>query len=133
MHKDKEMRALEAELTKTHALKRALILEIIGFLFLIVACWLTEYYDTPFNLSQVIIETITIIIVGSTTVYFTWQFIKRIKYLEGFMLICASCKKVKEPDDQWVSLEQIISRKSDLQFSHGICPECAEKLYGEYL
>ena len=133
MSEDKEMKNFEMELSKGHALKRALTLEIGGFIVLILACWLTEYYDRPFNFSQVMIETIITLIVGSITVYFTWLFIKRIKYLEGFMSICASCKKVKEADGQWVSLEQIISDKSDLQFSHGICPECAQKLYGEYL
>jgi|GEM_PF-7065287 hypothetical protein len=121
------------ELSKTRALKMALVFEIIGFLFIILTCWLTEYFDPPFNLRQVLIETAGILIIGSITVYWTWQFINRIKYLEGFMVICGSCKKVKELNGHWVSLEQIISGKSDLQFSHGICPECAKKLYREFL
>jgi ABC-type nickel/cobalt efflux system permease component RcnA len=127
------MRGPETDISKIHALKGVLIYEIMGFLFIIAICWVTELYDPPFSQSQIIIETISIIIVGCITVYLTWQLIKKIKYLEGFMVICASCKRVREADDKWVSLEEIISRKSDLQFSHGVCPECAEKLYGEYL
>jgi hypothetical protein len=127
------MRGPGAELSKIHVQKRALIYEILGFLCIILTCWLTEYYDPPFNISQIFFETIIIVIIGGITVALTWKFIKRIKYLEGFMVICASCKQVRDLDGHWVSLEKIISGKSDLQFSHGICPECSKKLYGEFL
>ena len=127
------MKGPETEISKIHALKGALIYEIMGFVFIIAICWVTELYDPPFNQSQVLAETISIILIGGITVYFTWQLVRRIKYLEGFMVICASCKRVRGADGKWVSLEATISRKSDLQFSHGVCPECAEKLYGEFL
>ena len=127
------MKGPKTELSKIHALRGILIFEIVGFLLIMLICWVTEVYDPPFSLSQVIIESIAIIILAYVTIYSTWKIIKRIKYLEGFMVICASCKRVKEPDDKWVSLEQNITDKSDLQFSHGVCPECAQKLYGEDL
>ncbi|MBN2351082.1 MAG: hypothetical protein JXD23_00830 [Spirochaetales bacterium] len=56
------------------------------------------------------------------------RMIGRTKYLEGFMTICASCKKVKI-DDRWVHIKKVISDKSNLKFSHGICPACAAELY----
>jgi hypothetical protein len=127
------MRYSKIDLSKTHVIRRAIILEIVGFLFLILTSWVMEYYDPPFFLAQPIVETIIIIIVGGITVHFTRKFIERIKYLEGFMIICASCKRVKEADGKWVTIEEIIAHKSDLQLTHGICPECAQKLYGEYL
>lgn len=127
------MRDSKRELSKNHVIKRAAILEIVGFLFLILTSWVMEYYDPPFSWAQAAVETIAIIIVGSITIYFTWKFIERIKYLEGFMIICASCKRVQETEGKWIPIEEIISKKSDLQLTHGICPECAKKLYGEYL
>lgn len=127
------MRNAKSELSKISVLKWALIAEIGGFIFIILSCWLTEFYDPPFSWSQVLIETGAIVILGSITVCLTLQLIKRIKYLEGFLVICASCKRIKEIDGKWVNVEQVISNKSELQFSHGVCPECAKKLYGEDL
>jgi hypothetical protein len=127
------MRDAKSELSKISALKWVLIAEIGGLIIIILSCWLTEFYDPPFSWSQVLIETAAIAIVGSLTLYFTLQLIKRIKYLEGFLVICASCKRIREIDGRWVNFEQIISSKSELQFSHGMCPECAKKLYSEYL
>jgi uncharacterized membrane protein len=127
------MRDVKTRLSKIRVLKAVLVFQVLGFIGVILSCWLSELFDPPFNWRQVLIETVAIVIVGSLTIYSTRQFIKRIQYLEGFMVICASCKRVREAEDKWVNVEQIISSKSELEFSHGICPECAKKLYGEYL
>jgi hypothetical protein len=52
-----------------------------------------------------------------------------IKALKGFIPICASCKKIRDDKGYWNQLEKYISEHTDAQFSHGICPECANKLY----
>ncbi len=38
---------------------------------------------------------------------------------------------IRDDENMWQQIEQYIESKSDAQFSHGICPECAEKLYGD--
>ena len=55
-----------------------------------------------------------------------------IKTLRGIIPICANCKKIRDDDDSWQRIEKYISNHSDAKFSHGICPECAKKLYPEY-
>lgn len=55
-----------------------------------------------------------------------------IKLLGGIVPICASCKKIKNSDNQWAPLEEYIAEHSDAQVSHGICPECASILYPNY-
>lgn len=55
-----------------------------------------------------------------------------IKKLEGVIPICASCKKIRDDVGYWTQVEQYISEHSELKFSHGICPECAIKLYPKY-
>jgi DNA-binding response OmpR family regulator len=50
-----------------------------------------------------------------------------IKTLKGFIPICASCKKIRDDEGYWNQLETYISEHTDAVFSHGICPECAEK------
>lgn len=51
------------------------------------------------------------------------------KKLTGFISICAACKKIKDDQGTWNQIEDYISAHSDMEFSHNICPECANKLY----
>jgi PAS domain S-box-containing protein len=55
----------------------------------------------------------------------------KIKILSGFLPICASCKKIRDDEGYWHQIESYISDHSDAEFSHGICPTCARRLYPE--
>ncbi len=55
---------------------------------------------------------------------------KQVKLLEGLLPICASCKKIRDEKDEWQVLEAYITKHSEARFSHGVCPDCAKKLYG---
>ena len=52
-----------------------------------------------------------------------------IRNLKGIIPICASCRKVRDDRGSWNRLEIYISEHSDAEFSHGLCPECAGRLY----
>ena len=54
-----------------------------------------------------------------------------VRTLSGLIPICASCKKIRDDKGYWNQLELYIQQNSDAQFSHGLCPECARKLYPE--
>ncbi len=56
---------------------------------------------------------------------------EEIKTLRGLIPICSSCKKVRDDEGIWNQIEIYIENRSDAFFSHGICPGCAEKLYGD--
>jgi len=56
----------------------------------------------------------------------------RIKVLRGIIPICASCKKIRDDKGYWNQIEQYIEAHSEADFSHGICPDCAKKLYPEF-
>jgi ligand-binding sensor domain-containing protein len=53
------------------------------------------------------------------------------KVLRGLLPICAHCKKVRDDGGYWTRIEDYISRHSEADFSHGYCPDCVEKHYGE--
>lgn len=55
--------------------------------------------------------------------------IDTIKLLRGFIPICASCKKIRDDKGFWIQVEQYISERSEVEFTHSICPSCMEKLY----
>lgn len=57
------------------------------------------------------------------------QSMKEIKQLRKFLPICANCKKIRDDKGYWTEVEVYISSHSDAEFSHGICPECAQQLY----
>ncbi len=52
-----------------------------------------------------------------------------LKVLTGLLPVCAHCRKVREQDGSWSQLETYISRHSDAQFSHGVCPDCVREHY----
>jgi DNA-binding response OmpR family regulator len=54
-----------------------------------------------------------------------------IKTLKGFIPICASCKKIRDDEGYWNQLEAYISKRTEAVFSHGLCPECAERSMAE--
>ncbi|MEP6670903.1 MAG: hypothetical protein ABJF10_17220 [Chthoniobacter sp.] len=47
--------------------------------------------------------------------------------LQGILPTCAWCKRIRDADDQWQSMEAYISARSAAELGHGICPECAQK------
>ena len=55
-----------------------------------------------------------------------------IKSLEGLLPICASCKKIRDEEGAWNQIELYIRDHSNAKFSHGICPDCAHKLYPQF-
>ena len=55
-----------------------------------------------------------------------------IQKLQGMLPICAICKNIRDDKGYWNSVEEYISKYLDVEFSHGICPECAQEHYPEY-
>ncbi len=55
----------------------------------------------------------------------------KIKILRGLLPICANCKKIRDDRGYWQQVEVYLSQHAEVEFSHGICPECKAKLYPE--
>lgn len=53
----------------------------------------------------------------------------RVKQLSGLLPICASCKRIRDDQGSWRQIEGYIRSHSEVEFSHGFCPECATQLY----
>jgi len=54
--------------------------------------------------------------------------LQQVKQLEGLLPICSYCKKIRGDDNYWQRLESYISKHTNAQFSHGICPECYQSI-----
>jgi len=59
------------------------------------------------------------------------QALKEVKVLRGLISICASCKNIRNDRGFWQRLEEYVAEHSDVQFSHGLCEPCINKLYPE--
>lgn len=57
--------------------------------------------------------------------------VSHIKTLKGLIPICSKCKKIRDDKGFWNQIEFYIEENSEAEFSHGMCPECTDKLYGD--
>ncbi|MBN1151112.1 PAS domain-containing protein [candidate division WOR-3 bacterium] len=54
------------------------------------------------------------------------------KKLNGFIPICANCKKIRDKDGLWYEIEDYFKNHHNLEFSHSLCPECLKSLYPDF-
>ena len=57
---------------------------------------------------------------------------KEIIHLQELLPICSHCHKIRDDKGYWEKIDLFIQKNSEIQFSHGLCPECLEKYYSEY-
>jgi phosphoserine phosphatase RsbU/P len=53
---------------------------------------------------------------------------RHMQQLEGLLPICSYCKRIRDQAEQWQSIERYLEKRSEAQFSHGICPDCYSKV-----
>lgn len=56
----------------------------------------------------------------------------QVRTLHGLLPICSYCKKIRNDKGFWTKVESYLSEHTDVQFSHGLCPDCLRELYPEY-
>jgi len=104
---------------------------------------LSDYFHFPAGSLEIIFATSGNI---ADTISFTlliYGFVKIIKYkqveekhvhtLERMLPLCANCKKYRTEDGRWLPIEKYLVDSGAPTLTHGICPECSEKLYGDIL
>ena len=114
---------------------------------LCAAVWFTaeyisghSYSDQIFAVWNALIRLLTFLIIGWSTGKIhillqaekiksekLQQALSEIKILKSFLSICCVCKKIRNEDGKWQQIESYISNHSETKFSHGYCPECAQK------
>lgn len=118
-----------------------ILYQISGFGFIWLFLWVDELFDiphylfgsmeTPVNIAESIFESIIILFIGIFCVGVTMRLMTKIKVLEGLVPICSSCKKIRDQNHRWQHIETYIESRSDASFTHGICEDCMEQLYGD--
>ncbi len=112
------------------------LLEILGFGLVMLFLWLDELLDlphlflgapvTPFNWRESVFETLLTAGLAAVVILLTRTILRRVRYLEGFMLFCSGCKKVRV-GGEWIDADTYLHDHSDVVVSHGLCPDCIHK------
>ena len=70
---------------------------------------------------------------GNSLVLLILEDISELMELKSILPICANCKKIRNDQKYWQSVEKYFGEHLDLEFTHGICPDCAQKLYPDFV
>ncbi len=96
--------------------------------------------STRFLMTYCIVVIVSFALESSRAYYYTGllnekkaleEALGQVKTLRGLLPLCAYCKKVRDDRGYWNQIEAYVSEHSHADFSHGICPECAQKYYPE--
>lgn len=54
-----------------------------------------------------------------------------LRTLRGLIHACAWCRKIRDDEGHWDELQAFVESHSEVKFTHGICPECRERITAE--
>jgi hypothetical protein len=112
----------------------AVVLPLIRFSFNITV-WTVPWtaVEAGFNaLIRIVVLSSFALIVDRTATQ-TKLLSKQVKLLEGLLPICSFCKKIRDENNEWKLVERYIMERTSATFTHGVCPECQQKHYGDIL
>jgi hypothetical protein len=114
--------------------------EALMFMAVLTVIWADEFIDvpyrllgappTPYRIQEFVIETVLVAMVGLVVIVGTMFLLRRLDRIERFLRVCAWCRKVWL-GDRWVLFEEYVSTEHALRPSHGICPECVDRMNAE--
>ena len=120
-----------------NGLRWALVLSFtLPFVRFFIATFIEPLWDVSYNIINAIDRFVVLSIVSLITAKLsisTKRLHQEVKVLEGLIPICANCKKIRDQNQEWQPLEKYITERSDVQFTHGLCPDCMKLLYGDYV
>jgi DNA-binding response OmpR family regulator len=93
-----------------------------------------DYVTKPFDTSelrarmQVGVRVVNLQSALADRVHQLEDALSRVKQLQGLLPICCYCKKIRDDKNYWHQVESYVGSHADVRFSHGICPECSDKL-----
>src|SRR3982751_1361112 len=117
-----------------------LIYECVGFGLLIIFSWMDEFQ----GIAQLVfggepqvrdwrdcaLQSLIIFYVWAIVFGLTKKVVDHLHYLEGFVRICAWCRKVGHRH-HWMSLEEYLVKGFRIETTHGMCPDCLERVKEE--
>ena len=123
-------------------LEKVLLYQSVGFLVIITLTWLDELIALPslifgdhpfiFNFRESALKMLLVLAVWFLLIGSTRRVLRRMRYLEGFMRLCAWCRHI-DYKGNWISMEDFLQQGFDTPTTHGICPTCLAKHQAAWL
>jgi phosphoserine phosphatase RsbU/P len=85
-----------------------------------VAAGVDDFLTKPVDRDELAIR----LMVAKRIIRFTTQ----VRDLKTLLPICMYCKKIRDDHDYWEKIETYFHQETGADFSHGICPDCYEKI-----
>ena len=120
--------------------QKALLWHSLAFATVIILTWCEEVFyflhevfrqvpRAP-NFADAAITTLVIVLVWAASGLGIYRLVARLNYLERFLHVCAWCRKVHHKG-RWVTFEAHFTSQQGNAVTHGICPECSQKVLTE--
>src|SRR4051812_22858998 len=116
-------------------------IEGFSFLLLILFMWFDDEYLIPKIISENVplsaktiaglLDSIWVLCLFIFALTIQIKNLRQIKVLEGILPVCAHCKKIRDEHQEWNQIEEYIHKRTHVDFTHTICPDCGLKLYGD--
>ena len=108
---------LQAKFISELALLKVIQTSLVALCFLLVGfiSWLIYRFDRQQRANMQLIHNNN---------YELQQALDEVRKLQGILPICSYCKKIRDKEGLWSQLERYIHENSEVQFSHGMCPDC---------
>lgn len=129
------------KLNGKHLLHRMIQVQVLCFGLLLVFITVDDEFliprflpaDFPISPSAVagILDSAWVVVLMILSLLIQRKYLDKLRVLEGLLSVCANCKKIHDGKDHWSPIEEFIQKRSHADFSHGICPDCGVKLYGD--
>jgi hypothetical protein len=116
-----------------HALVFAIALPAIRFAF-VLGFWIVPWSEA-YSLANagIRVSVLSLLAFLTSRVAIQDRTLRReVAMLERILPICSFCKKIRDHDESWQPLETYFRNHSDLAFSHGLCPDCAQRHFPDY-
>jgi CheY-like chemotaxis protein len=91
-----------------------------------------DFVSKPFDLAEVMARVSNMLEVRLLFAELQ-KALENVKLLSGLLPICMWCKKIRDDEGYWNAIEHYLSRHSEAEFTHAICPDCRRKYSGEML
>jgi len=120
-------------MVKNSQLARIVVYQNVGFLAVIILCFLDELLQLPSlifsghpfvvlyrrpTLEMLLFLAVWLLVSNSTR-----RLLKQVRQLEDFLRVCSWCRRI-DYKGEWMPLEEFMEQGFDTPTTHGICPEC---------
>ena len=133
------LRVTPVSAIKSRRTASILWVEGVGFSLIIVIAWLSEILDVQhvffsapsgINWARPVARTAVILLVWAAVHIATRRLLRRLYYLEDFLLMCAWCRRLGH-ENRWMNTEEFFGAALATPTTHGVCPDCAQRIVAE--